>query len=138
MPPTCHTGVTIVPVDVVVVRGGSAGSTAAIYAQQALPRGRVLLLEKANSKAQRRDRARAAAHGAPQPLHAGRGQSYATDRVELHVSQIGLCSGHSASRVWVNWREPPAASRIAPINSMKLGRAQRAVLEGGVAARCRA
>jgi succinate dehydrogenase/fumarate reductase flavoprotein subunit len=37
-------------VDVVVVGGGSAGSTAAIYAQQALPRGRVLLLEKANIK----------------------------------------------------------------------------------------
>ena len=50
MPPTCHTGVTIVQVDVVVVGGGSAGSTAAIYAQQALPRGRVLLLEKANIK----------------------------------------------------------------------------------------
>src|SRR3954462_7930244 len=50
MPPTCHTGVTIVQVDVVVVGGGSAGSTAAIYAQQALPRGRVMLLEKANIK----------------------------------------------------------------------------------------
>ena len=50
MPPSCHTGVTIVQVDVVVVGGGSAGSTAAIYAQQALPRGRVLLLEKANIK----------------------------------------------------------------------------------------
>src|SRR4051794_25073107 len=50
MPPTCHTGVTIVQVDVVVVGGGSAGSTAAIYAQQALPRGRVVLLEKAHVK----------------------------------------------------------------------------------------
>jgi succinate dehydrogenase/fumarate reductase flavoprotein subunit len=45
-----HSDVTIVQVDVVVVGGGSAGSTAAIYAQQALPRGRVLLLEKANIK----------------------------------------------------------------------------------------
>jgi succinate dehydrogenase/fumarate reductase flavoprotein subunit len=36
--------------DIVVVGGGSAGSTAAIYAQQALPRGRVILLEKANIK----------------------------------------------------------------------------------------
>src|SRR3954467_14029036 len=47
---SCHSDVTIVRVDVVVVGGGSAGSTAAIYAQQALPRGRVLLLEKANIK----------------------------------------------------------------------------------------
>src|SRR3954462_5588928 len=50
MPPTCHTGVTIVQVDIVVVGGGSAGSTAAIYAQRALPRGRVMLLEKAHVK----------------------------------------------------------------------------------------
>src|SRR5438128_9557791 len=47
---SCHSDVTIMRVDVVVVGGGSAGSTAAIYAQQALPRGRVLLLEKANIK----------------------------------------------------------------------------------------
>ena len=37
-------------VDIVVVGGGSAGSTAAIRAQQALPRGRVILLEKAHIK----------------------------------------------------------------------------------------
>src|ERR1700754_706021 len=36
--------------DIVIVGGGSAGSTAAIFAQQALPRGRVVLLEKANVK----------------------------------------------------------------------------------------
>ena len=35
-------------------------------------------------------------------FHAGRGQGYATDRVEMHISEIGLCSGHSASGVWVN------------------------------------
>jgi flavin-dependent dehydrogenase len=35
----------ILEADIVVVGGGSAGSTAAIRAQQALPRGRVVLLE---------------------------------------------------------------------------------------------
>jgi succinate dehydrogenase/fumarate reductase flavoprotein subunit len=41
---------TILEADIVVVGGGSAGSTAAIRAQQSLPRGRVVLLEKANIK----------------------------------------------------------------------------------------
>jgi hypothetical protein len=36
--------------DIVVVGGGSAGSTAAIAAQRALPQGRVVLLEKAHIK----------------------------------------------------------------------------------------
>src|SRR5690349_24822682 len=36
--------------DVVVVGGGSAGSTAAIFAAQNLPAGRVILLEKAHIK----------------------------------------------------------------------------------------
>ena len=36
--------------DVIVVGGGSAGATAAIHAQERLPRGRVLLLEKAHVK----------------------------------------------------------------------------------------
>ena len=37
-------------VDVIVVGGGSAGSTAALRAQKELPVGRVLLLEKAHVK----------------------------------------------------------------------------------------
>jgi succinate dehydrogenase/fumarate reductase flavoprotein subunit len=37
-------------------------------------------------------------------FHAGRGKSYQTDLVEMSVSEIGLCSGHSASGVWVNER----------------------------------
>jgi succinate dehydrogenase/fumarate reductase flavoprotein subunit len=37
-------------------------------------------------------------------FHAGRGKQYATDRVEMHISEIGLCSGHSGSGVWVNER----------------------------------
>src|SRR3954464_14723501 len=40
----------IIEADIVVVGGGSAGSTAAIRAAQALPRGRVVLLEKAHIK----------------------------------------------------------------------------------------
>ena len=37
-------------------------------------------------------------------FHAGRGKGYGTDPVEMSVSEIGLCSGHSASGVWVNER----------------------------------
>ncbi|HEX2312636.1 MAG TPA: fumarate reductase/succinate dehydrogenase flavoprotein subunit [Thermomonospora sp.] len=35
-------------------------------------------------------------------FHAGRGHDYRTHDVEMHVSEIGLCSGHSASGVWVD------------------------------------
>ena len=37
-------------------------------------------------------------------FHRGRGQSYGSDLVEMHISEIGLCSGHSASGVWVSER----------------------------------
>jgi succinate dehydrogenase/fumarate reductase flavoprotein subunit len=37
-------------------------------------------------------------------FHLGRGHSYGSDRVEMHISEIGLCSGHSASGVWVSER----------------------------------
>lgn len=37
-------------------------------------------------------------------FHAGRGINYRHDMVEMHISEIGLCSGHSASGVWVNER----------------------------------
>lgn len=37
-------------------------------------------------------------------FHAGRGKSYGSDPVEMAISEIGLCSGHSASGVWVNER----------------------------------
>jgi succinate dehydrogenase/fumarate reductase flavoprotein subunit len=40
----------IIEADIVVVGGGSAGSTAAIRAQESLPRGRVVLIEKAHVK----------------------------------------------------------------------------------------
>lgn len=35
-------------------------------------------------------------------FHAGRGTNYRERMVEMHISEIGLCSGHSASGVWVD------------------------------------
>jgi succinate dehydrogenase/fumarate reductase flavoprotein subunit/HEAT repeat protein len=35
-------------------------------------------------------------------FHANRGHDYRTHDVEMHISEIGLCSGHSASGVWVD------------------------------------
>lgn len=35
-------------------------------------------------------------------FHEGRGTSYAKDMVEMHISEIGFCSGHSASGVFVD------------------------------------
>jgi succinate dehydrogenase/fumarate reductase flavoprotein subunit len=47
-------------------------------------------------------------HGTERPsrgrFHAGRGLDYRTGMVEMHVSEIGLCGGHSASGVWINER----------------------------------
>lgn len=37
-------------------------------------------------------------------FHLGRSHGYGTDMVEMHISEIGLCSGHSASGVSVNER----------------------------------
>ena len=35
-------------------------------------------------------------------FHARRGTDYRTQMVEMHISEIGFCSGHSASGVWVD------------------------------------
>lgn len=35
-------------------------------------------------------------------FHEGRGEDYRTHSIEMNISEIGLCSGHSASGVWVN------------------------------------
>lgn len=35
-------------------------------------------------------------------FHENRGHDYRTHDIEMHVSEIGLCSGHSASGVWVD------------------------------------
>ncbi len=37
-------------------------------------------------------------------FHDGRGTDYRQSMVEMHISEIGFCSGHSASGVWVNER----------------------------------
>ena len=37
-------------------------------------------------------------------FHAGRGVSYGNNLIEMSISEIGLCSGHSASGVWINER----------------------------------
>ncbi|GAB0103007.1 fumarate reductase/succinate dehydrogenase flavoprotein subunit [Nocardia sp. JMUB6875] len=35
-------------------------------------------------------------------FHANRGHDYRSHDIEMHISEIGLCSGHSASGVWVD------------------------------------
>ncbi|EKF23885.1 FAD binding domain protein [Mycolicibacterium hassiacum DSM 44199] len=35
-------------------------------------------------------------------FHANRGHNYRTHDIEMHISEIGLCGGHSASGVWVD------------------------------------
>jgi succinate dehydrogenase/fumarate reductase flavoprotein subunit len=47
-------------------------------------------------------------HGTERPsrgrFHQGRSLDYRHGMVEMHISEIGLCSGHSASGVWINER----------------------------------
>lgn len=35
-------------------------------------------------------------------FHANRGHNYRKNDIEMHISEIGLCSGHSSSGVWVD------------------------------------
>jgi len=37
-------------------------------------------------------------------FHEGRGMNYREGMVEMHISEIGFCSGHSASGIWTNER----------------------------------
>jgi succinate dehydrogenase/fumarate reductase flavoprotein subunit len=37
-------------------------------------------------------------------FHEGRGTDYRRSMVEMHISEIGFCSGHSASGIWTNER----------------------------------
>lgn len=35
-------------------------------------------------------------------FHEGRGSNYRKEMIEMHISEIGFCSGHSASGIWIN------------------------------------
>lgn len=37
-------------------------------------------------------------------FHEGRGTNYRQKMIEMHISEIGFCSGHSASGIWTNER----------------------------------
>ena len=51
-------------------------------------------------------------------FHAGRGHAYGNDLVEMHISEIGLCSGHSGSGVWVNERGETTVSGLYAAGDM--------------------
>jgi succinate dehydrogenase/fumarate reductase flavoprotein subunit len=51
-------------------------------------------------------------------FHQGRGKGYANDLVEMHISEIGLCSGHSGSGVWVNERGETTVSGLYAAGDM--------------------
>src|SRR5712664_4212783 len=47
-------------------------------------------------------------------FHERRGTNYRHRMIEMHISEIGFCSGHSASGVWVNeWAETTVAGLYA-------------------------
>jgi len=51
-------------------------------------------------------------------FHAGRGHKYGEDLVEMHISEIGLCSGHSGSGVWVDERGATTAPGLYAAGDM--------------------
>ena len=55
-------------------------------------------------------------------FHAGRGVSYGSDLIEMSISEIGLCSGHSASGVWVNERGKRRCRACMPRGTWPLSR----------------
>ena len=52
-------------------------------------------------------------------FHANRGHDYRTHDIEMHISEIGLCSGHSASGVWVD--ENARDHRARPVRRRRPG-----------------
>lgn len=55
-------------------------------------------------------------------FHAGRGEGYGDQMVEMAVSEIGLCSGHSASGVWVNKRGETTVPGLYAAGEMQCGK----------------
>ena len=84
-------------------------------------------------------------------FHEGRGTNYREKMIEMHISEIGFCSGHSASGVWVNetrarrrcrasmrpatWRSVPHSYMLGAFVYGRFARRERgAVLRGHRAA----
>lgn len=51
-------------------------------------------------------------------FHEGRGENYRSHGVEMNISEIGLCSGHSASGVWVNEKAETTVSGLYAAGDM--------------------
>ena len=51
-------------------------------------------------------------------FHEGRGEDYRTHGIEMNISEIGLCSGHSASGVWVNERAETSVAGLYAAGDM--------------------
>jgi succinate dehydrogenase/fumarate reductase flavoprotein subunit len=51
-------------------------------------------------------------------FHEGRGENYRTHEIEMNISEIGLCSGHSASGVWVNEQAETTVSGLYAAGDM--------------------
>jgi succinate dehydrogenase/fumarate reductase flavoprotein subunit len=51
-------------------------------------------------------------------FHEGRGENYRTHNIEMNISEIGLCSGHSASGVWVNEQAETTVSGLYAAGDM--------------------
>src|SRR5690606_25913597 len=61
-------------------------------------------------------------HGNERPsrgqFHAGRGTDYRKDMVEMHISEIGFCSGHSASGVAANAKAETTVPGLYAVGDM--------------------
>jgi succinate dehydrogenase/fumarate reductase flavoprotein subunit len=51
-------------------------------------------------------------------FHSGRGTDYRSKMIEMHISEIGFCSGHSASGVWVNEKAETSVSGLYAAGDM--------------------
>lgn len=51
-------------------------------------------------------------------FHANRGTDYRQKMIEMHISEIGFCSGHSASGVWVNQRAETSVAGLYAAGDM--------------------